>query len=298
MFEDDISPEEEALYSGYAVSQPVSRALNGYDYIDQYAPNKRKASYMLQENDADADEDNRQEEAEIDEQRFSGSAKQVTANDDEIDKDPLMQNMDFLVPVRRIGEGRRVVPQHIQSAAATLLDACSNEGGNFIALNQSTRTDLMKQTGHVDEYAQIDPLVVISCSLSITDSFRAYLEESIPFSEYILLRLLKARFQVRINNTIRTQPIPYEDPDLGLQVRPFEGEETTRGQPFGVEESLAQVSNSVPNDRWIQIRGYMLSLGKLSPKNVCDPQFIEDQIGIFEKIISGQTVIVRKRNKK
>lgn len=303
-YADDISPEEEAIYLGHA--PPVSYAPAKEDFIDQYAvakPTKRKSNFMLQESSTaavdDIVDDNFQEELDLDEQQFSGPTKQMTLDDADVDEDPLMKgNMEFLVPIRRLGGGRTIVPEHIQSAAGTLLYGCSNDGGNLISLDAHTRNALQQYHGHVDEYTQIDPSVVISASLEITETFRAYLEETISFSEYILIHVLPARFRVQITNTVKTQPIPFDDPNLNLKVRPFSGEDQDRGQPFGIDHSLEAVAKSIDSDRWVQIRAYMLSLGKLSPKTVCDPQFIEDQKEVFKKIISGEYRIVRKRQKK
>ena len=173
-----------------------------------------------------------------------------------------------------------------------VLDASTAEGGNLINLDQAVKDQLQSLTNHMDEYAQVDPQIVISASLSISEHFTAFLEEAVPFSQFILARVLKARFVVRVTPKIKTQPIPFDDPDLGLRVEPYTGQKA-RGQPFGVESALEEASQDVEDDRWMQIRGHMLSLGVLSSASVVSPEFIEDQTDVFKDILSGKLRIVK-----
>lgn len=312
---DDLSPEEEAMYlGGYYSTQPQSRQNDGDDYIDQYQQkSSRPSSYMLQEEEPhfrapkrkasymlgdEEDAANDLEEVDLDDQQYSGVVKQVTGDDKEIEEHPIMRQYEFLVPVNRMGAGRPIVPRHIQDAALQLLDAASIQGGSLIRLDGAARKALMPCTNQIDEYASVDPAVVISCSLPISDSFRSFLEEIISFSEYILLRVLNASFRVIVTSSVKTKSIPFNDPDLGLKVRPYAGEDDARGQPFNVRDAILSAGQHLEKDRWLQIEAHMLSLGKLSPTSVCDDQFIEDQMEVFKEIISGKTRIVKKRQRK
>mgnify|MGYP000441911470 FL=1 len=87
---------------------------------------------------------------------------------------------------------------------------------------------------------------------------------------------------------------------MGLKIRPYAGEEEEelRGQPFGIRDAITSASQHLSSDSWTQLEAYMLSLGKLSPTSVCDPQFIEDQMVSIKDIISGKTRIVNERQRK
>jgi len=302
---DDLTPEEEAMYLGGGYYKPQQQQQKN-DYIDQYEKKetpkyKRKASYMLstsENNDNDGGDDDDQDYFDIENMQYASVSKNVTADDKELEDNPIMKHYEFKVPINRMGAGRIIISRHIQNAASTLIDASTIQGGSAIVLDSATRSTLQRLTNHVDEYATIDPPVVISCSLSISDSFKAFLEEVISFSEYILLHVLDAGFRVVVTNSTKTQRIPFNDPDLGLQLNPYIGDDETRGQPFNVRHCIEEVAGRISQDKWVQIEAHMLSLGKISPVTVCDVQFVQDQIQVFKNIISGQTIIVRKRQKK
>jgi hypothetical protein len=163
-----------------------------------------------------------------------------------------------------------------------------------------TEMSLMLQNfvNQMDETCQVDPFIVISASLAISDTFTAYLEEVVHLSEFILARVLNATFVVQVTPKMKTQPVPYNDPDLGITVSPYLGSsETTRGQPFGIRESLEACSDRLDDEARLQVRAYMLSLGVMSSRLVATMDFIEDQADIFKDVLSGELRICQARKK-
>ena len=220
-----------------------------------------------------------------------------TISDKELDSDPIMAKYEFLVNVRRLGGERRIVPVHVQQAAETLVQAASADGGRLINMDQETSLMLQNYVNQMDETCQVDPFIIISASLTISDTFTAYLEEVVHLSEYVLARILNATFVVQVTPKMKTRPVPYNDPDLGIQVAPYMGDTTTRGQKFGIHESLEACSERLNSEARLQVRAYMLSLGVMSSRLVATMDFIEDQADIFKDILSGELQICKARKK-
>lgn len=277
MMFDDISPEEEALYLGYGKPGEEVVEEDEHDAIDAYdAPPPPKRSFGLLEEE--------EEEDAKPQSRFL--VQQEMMEDKDLSGDPLMQ-MDWQVSIRRMGP-RPVVPCDVGMAAETIVQAAKMQR---ISVSAAVLSELEKLTHQVDEFTRIDPLVVVSTTLAMSDTFSAYLEEQMPVSLYLLARATHARFQVLISEKTKTRPVSFSDPTLLLSVAPFtDGEE--RGTPFRIEERL-----DVDDAKLLQIRAYMISLGKLSPREACDLDFLEAQEEMFKSILSGETVIVRPKKK-
>ena len=308
---DDITPEEEALYLGYGANplpppppppQKTSRHPatydEEYDAIDAYAvPPQKKASFKrpAPKTDSNLLEEEEEEEDEMHHTSFAPVPQTMLKDDDDdvLSKDPIM-NMDWQVPIRRMGP-RPVVPCEEGMAAETLVHAASREGGQRITLSSGVQSEIQKLTKQVDEFTQIDPLVVVSTNLIVSDSFRAYLEETMPISKYLLARALHARFNVVISAKTKTRPVPFDDPNLLMEVTPFLNKDD-RGQSFNIDDCIGAAEPD--EDKLLQIRAYMISLGKLSPRQTCDLDFLDEQQEMFKSILTGETVIVKPRQKK
>lgn len=282
---DDITPEEEALYLGYgASSQKKVPNDDEYDAIDAYtAPSFKRPAPR----DGFLEEEDEEEE-----QSFALVPQMMLKDDEQIEKDPIM-NMDWQVSIRRMGP-RPVVPCEEGMAAETLAFAASKEGGQRVSLSAGTQSELQKLTKQVDEFTQIDPLVVVSTNLVVSDTFRAYLEETMPVSKYLLARALHARFNVMISAKTKTRPVPFDDANLLMQVAPFMNKDNN-GQPFHIDECIEAAEPDA--GKMLQIRAYMISLGKISPREACDLDFLDQQQEMFKSILSGETVIVRPKKK-
>lgn len=298
--DDDITPEEAARYLGFAVPSAPKRSGGGGGgmFYGGSSSSGSKRGNLLLDADDDYDDDDPFDARAMDEALYSNKSRVEMLDDSDVPKDPLFERMEFLVEIRRMGGSKQIIPLEAQKAAGTLLHLASNEGGNLISLDGASRAGLKQLTsGVVDEFTQVDPYVVLSTSIVLTDSCRVFLEEAVHFSEYMLLRVLHARFPLVINEKVKMRPIPFDDPELELHVAPYEGADT-RGQPFNVAQCLEQVMEQVAPDKHIQIRAHMLAMGKMSPRQVCDHEFIEDQMEVFKDILGGRLRIVREKKKR
>lgn len=270
--------------------------------MDPFAPSRPTPSKFSLQMDDEGDALDRYDQQE--EPMFSSSslaeASVQTISDRELDSDPIMAKYEFLVNVRRLGGERRIVPLHVQQAAETLVEAASADGGRLINMDTETSLMLQNYVNQMDETCQVDPFIVISASLAISDTFTAYLEEVVHLSEFVLARVLNATFVVQVTPKMKTRPVPYNDPDLGITVSPYLGggvSDSTRGQPFGIRESLQACSDRLDDEARLQVRAYMLSLGVMSSRLVATMDFIEDQADIFKDVLSGELRICQARKK-
>jgi len=271
---DDISPEEEARYMGYA-----SAPMDAIDAYEAPVTTKKKGSrsYTLLE----------EEEDDAIAQQPKMLVQQEVIDEKDLENDPLMQ-MDWLVSIQRMGP-RRIVPCDVGTAAETMLNAHRERR---IELPRTLQMELASFCNQVDEFTRIDPLVVVSTKLDMSDTFSAFLQEQMPVSLYLLARVSHARFQVFISEKTKTRPIAFNDPEVVFKVEPYMDRDAD-GQPFHIEECLDNVDDA----KVLQIRAYMMSLGKLSPRQACDLDFLEAQEEMFKSILSGEKVIVRPKKK-
>lgn len=228
-----------------------------------------------------------------------GALNSRRLNDDEITKNPIMEQMEFLIPIDRAASGSEIVPYKAQAAAETLLFYASANGGNEIALPEAVLGPLRLLVNRVDEFTQVDPLVVISATLRLPESCAVYLEETLPVSRYLLARALNVSFEVAITPKRRVKGVTLDNnEELEVSVRPYKGrDDRKRGDTFHLRE-LVEQSERMDDNKWVQIQAYMITLGQLPPRRVCDFAFIDEQMENFKKILGGQLKVVRPHKKK
>jgi hypothetical protein len=266
----DYTAEEERKYLGYGIQEDP-------DDEDMPPPSKQTGSMFPQQ------------------QEVSLSTGRVLG-DEEIRKDPIMQ-MEFLVPVNRVAAGRQIVPYKAQRAAENLLALASRDADGEISLSRNVAEELNLLVGRVDEYTQVDPSVILSANVTASPTCRIYFEQVTSLSNYLLAMVTGATFSLEITSKTRLPPIPYKNDTVPIAVRPYKGSDTVRGQSFDIEKGLEKSTAHLADDVFIQVRAHMLSLGQLSPAQVCDLEYLDEQVGVMKKIVSGELVIVRPHKK-
>lgn len=267
----DYTPEEERKYLGYGIQEDP-------DDDDMPPPRRAGGGMFPQQSD----------EASLSKGRVLG--------DEEIRKDPIMQ-MEFLVPVNRVAAGRQIIPYKAQRAAENLLALASRDADGEIALSRNVAEELNLLVGRVDEYTQVDPSVVLSATVTASPTCRIYFEQVTSLSNFLLAMVTGATFSLEITSKTRLPPIPYKNDTVPIAVRPYKGSDTVRGQSFDIEKGLEQSTAHLADDVFVQVRAHMLSLGQLSPAQVCDLEYLDEQMGVMKKIVSGELVIARPHKK-
>ena len=300
-----FSAEDEAKYLGYGAPSfiepepPRRRAPrrdepeDDDDPISRYErkkPSSFQSFYMIAE--AEEAPSSRMNQT----VRSSDVVGRTLRDDDALLNDPIMK-MEFLVPITRVEGGRTIVPCKAQSAAEALLFLSSQEGGAEISLSEVSKGELRLLVNRVDDFTQIDPLVVLTASVPVSPTCRIFFEEVISFSNYMLALVFNVRFCAVVTPKTKTPLIPLSDASVGVCARPYKGKDATRGQPFNIDDALNAVEE-LSGDIDLQVRAYMISLGQLTSRQVCDFEFIEEQRDVFKRITQGELKVVRHHKKK
>ncbi len=200
------------------------------------------------------------------------------------------QGMEFQVPVRRARTtGGAPIPVRVQKAAETLL--------GYSELKQSVKREMQILFDRPDDSAVIDPLIVISKTVS-TGTCSIFLEEEVPVSQLLLARVLNARFVVQVTQKASMPPENFEE--VAVKASRSGGGIRARAQPFYVADCLESVVQRIAEDDDVenllyQIRAYMWSLGPISSREASDFDFLETHAEAFRQIRSGKLVPVKER---
>lgn len=183
-----------------------------------------------------------------------------------------------------IAAGTKPVPFHVQEAAATVL---AFAGKDSHALSQRSRDELtMHFLHHPHELYCVDPPIVCWASVE-TGTIRIYCKEVIPVSLYLMALAFGAQFQLQITPKVKTPPQPWEE---AIQIKSCKNadatEFATRIAPLGTMaavQAALQRRDGLPDNLDQRVQNYMARLGKLDTREVCDPDWIAENVEELRK---------------
>ena len=190
--------------------------------------------------------------------------------------------------VRYSATVRRTLPYEVRSAIAVVL-ACPQDTG----LSEEARLVLEHRLEQSeDEWTRIDPLVSV-CKTLNTGHCNIYLKEVVPISRWLVVRALRCEYALRITGKAHMEALPYDDNEI--VVRPYRGREgaAERYASFGL--AALDLEGVAGPDALLQVEAYMLQLGPLSPADVCDPTWLDEQGEMVGALLRGERVAMKPK---
>ena len=196
------------------------------------------------------------------------------------------------VPVTRRNTANKL-PVRVWEASRELLNAYKEKKIN---LGHETMADLKRftstTTGFVDETTAIDPLVVVY-GYAQTRDYKIHLSEWCPVSTWLLAVVTRASYTIaRLEPEVFTMSFEPSRSESGEpQIKPYRPNPTKRvcSETYNIEECVKDALGDPKDAKVImeQVNGYMISLGPLSSREVCDENFLETHLERFKDIVAG-----------
>ena len=184
-----------------------------------------------------------------------------------------------------VAKGARPIPWRVQEAAALIVDYRATT-----PLSERARQELtLHFLQHPHEFYTKDPFVTLWATVD-TGTARIYCKDCVPISLHLLALAFGATFQLQVTAKARTTAQPWAE---GVQIRPCRsGEQGGRAQPLGTAAAVMAALERADQDPSVveaRTQRYMDALGTLDTRDVCDPDWIEEQTkGLRAAILSNK----------
>ena len=194
-----------------------------------------------------------------------------------------------LTGTMRIGaQGKRSLRYELRNALAIVL-AAPREIPIPEALSWGMQ-DLLNESE--DEWTRIDPLVKLRKTIS-TGTCIICIKEVTPISRYLVARASQCTYQLQVTGKLRTEPERYDDNEI--VIKPYRGGSDGRDRysSFGLAD--LDLDALVGPEYMEQVEALMITLGPLSPSDVCDPDWIDTQQDEVLALIKGEKVAMKAK---
>lgn len=223
-----------------------------------------------------------------DDGRLTGPAVLPARNGLNARQKQMLKDNQMSGTVRYSATVRRTLPYEVRTAMAVVL-GCPQDTG----LSEEARLVLEHRLEQSeDEWTRIDPLVSV-CKTINTGHCNIYVKEVVPISRWLVARALRCEYALRITGKARIEGLPYDDNEI--VVKPYKGHEgaAERYASFGL--AALDLEGVAGPDALLQVEAHMLQLGPLSPADVCDPTWLDEQAEVVSALVRGERVAMKPK---
>jgi hypothetical protein len=200
----------------------------------------------------------------------------------------MLEKQQLVGTVRLSAAVRRIIPYDVRNALAVVLAHPRD-----LDLPDEVRWSLdQKLQQSEDEFTRIDPIITV-CTTINTGACNIYVKESVPISKLLMARALRLTYSVKITNKINTESYGFDD--NAIVIKPYRGGADGRSRYANFGLSTLDFAREVGDDMLDQVDAHMLQLGPMSPADVCDPQWLDDEQEVVGALLRGERVALKAK---